>query len=120
LGLPRLARSLVIETFTDRQHAYARNLAHRFQFIPLLRASRQRMARLVPFQINSLIAVKPGILKNSSSDVKNWDVSFTPSTRPTKPTKLTPPCSQADKPLNFKAGENKGRRFGARLPSSSR
>jgi len=99
------------KTFTDRQHAYARAWGSDSVYTPgvVLNSKEWRTwsrSKSIPSS-----TVKPGVLKVTSADLKNWDVSFTPSTPSDESYEAHAALLASGLTSDVKAGENKGRRL---------
>ncbi len=99
------------KAFTDRQHAYARAWRSDSVYTPgfVLNGKEWRAwsrSQSVPMSI-----AKPGVLKATSTDLKNWDVTFTPTVPSGETYEAHATLLASGLTSDVKAGENKGRRL---------
>ena len=99
------------KNFTDRQHTYARAWRSDSVYTPgfVLNGKEWRAwsrSKSIPPS-----TVKPGALKVSSADLKNWDVSFTPDTPSNESYEARAALLASGLTSDVKAGENKGHRL---------
>jgi len=97
------------KTFTARQHAYAGAWQSDSVYTPgfVLNGKEWRgwsRSKTVPSS-----TVKAGVLKVTTSDLKNWDVSFTPFTPSNESYEVHAVLLASGLTSDVKAGENKGR-----------
>ena len=99
------------KTFTDRQHAYAKQRRSDSVYTPgfVLNGKEWRAwsrSKNVPAS-----TAKVGILKVTSSDLKNWDITFTPTAPSGQTYEAHAALLASGLTSDVKAGENKGRRL---------
>jgi hypothetical protein len=99
------------KTFTDRQHAYARAWRSDSVYTPGCVLNGKEWRAWSRSRSVATSTAKPGVLKVSSSDLKNWDVSFTLSTPPNESYEAHAALLASGLTSDVKAGENKGRRL---------
>jgi hypothetical protein len=99
------------KAFTDRQYAYARDWRSDSVYTPgfVLNGKEWRVwSRSQPVPIST---AKPGVLRATSTDLKNWDVTFTPTLPSDENYEVHAALLTSGLTSDVKAGENKGRRL---------
>jgi hypothetical protein len=99
------------KTFSDRQHAYAHAWRSDSVYTPgcVLNGKEWRTwsrSKSIPSS-----TIKSGVLKVSSSDLKNWEILFAPSTPSNESYEAHAALLASALTSDVKTGENKGRRL---------
>jgi hypothetical protein len=99
------------KAFTDRQHAYARTWRNDSVYTPGLVLNGRERRTWSRSQSVPMSTAQPGILKVTSTDLKNWDVTFTPTVPSADTYEAHTALLASGLTSDVKAGENKGRRL---------
>jgi hypothetical protein len=97
--------------FSERQSLYAQSWRSDSVYTPGFVLNGKEWRAWSRSKSTPSSTVKPGILKVSSADLKNWDVSFTPSTPSNESYEAHAALLASGLTSDVKAGENKGRRL---------
>ena len=100
------------KAFTERQHAYARAWRNDSVYTPGFVLNGREWRNWSRSQSVPVSTAKPGVLRVTSTDLKNWDVTFTPTVPYADDTYEAHAALLASGlASDVKAGENKGRRL---------
>ncbi len=99
------------KTFTDRQHAYAREWRSDSVYTPGFVLNGKEWRAWSRSKTVSASTAKVGILKVTSADLKNWDIIFSPTAPSDQAYEAHAALLASDLTSDIKAGENKGRRL---------
>jgi hypothetical protein len=97
--------------FTDRQHAYARAWRSDSVYTPEFALNGKEWRAWSRSRSFPTSTAKPGILKVTSADLKNWAVTFAPTTASGETYEAHAALLASGLTSNVKAGENKGQRL---------
>src|ERR1051326_3189335 len=111
LGLPGLARPLVFQSLYRSTARLCARLAERFGLYPgfVLNGKEWRTwsrSKSIPQS-----TTKAGVLKVTSTDLRNWDVTFSPTRSSGETYEAHTALLASGLASDVKAGENKGRRL---------
>jgi hypothetical protein len=97
--------------FTDRQHGYARAWRSDSVYTPGFALNGKEWRAWSGSRSIPTSTAKPGILKVTSADLKNWAVTFAPTTASGETYEAHAALLASGLTSNVKAGENKGQRL---------
>ena len=99
------------KTFTERQHTYAGTWRSDSVYTPCFVLNGKEWRAWQRSQSVPVSTAKPGVLRVTSTDLKNWDVTFTPAVASDETYEAHAALLVSGLASDVKAGENKGRRL---------